>query len=67
MRLIQTVGGQNSLVARWASTAASMSAGFERSRMMFVAPRWMPGVKKQCSCAEWKSGSAWTSMSSGAI
>jgi hypothetical protein len=27
----------------------------------------MSGVKKQCSWAEWKSGSAWTSTSSGAI
>ena len=24
-------------------------------------------MKKQCSCAEWKSGSAWTSTSSGVI
>ena len=67
MSAIHTVGGQNSFVARSASTAASIAAGSALASSTLTAPRWMLGVKKQCSCAEWKSGSAWTSTSSGVI
>lgn len=58
------VGGQNSLVARSASTAARIAPASASGSTMLVTPRWTSGVKKQCSCAEWNSGSAWTSMSS---
>ena len=67
MSAIHTVGGQNSFVARQVSTASIIAAGCGRESTMLVAPRWIDGVKKQCSCAEWNSGSAWTSMSSEAI